>query len=218
VPPSGQAWTSLAKLQSTHQNTFHQDEEDSRVWSIVTEPKFAIGQRCVLLRTPRGNVLWDCITLLDSSTVERIREMGGLKAIVISHPHYYTTHLDWAKEFGCPVYLAEEDVEWCCREDVDGRRKLIAQTTEQLEEVKGEEVVMAKPGGHFPGSLVLCWDKKLFIADTMVTTPVRLPPHSTPLVNIDIQTVCLLLYRPATRNHKFCIYVVHPKHDTFATF
>lgn len=27
-------------------------------------------------------------------------------------------------------------------------------------------------GGHFPGSLVLHWDKKLFIADSLVTAPV----------------------------------------------
>ncbi len=98
--------------------------------------------------------------------------MGGLKAIVISHPHYYTTHLDWAEAFGCPVYLAKEDVGWCCREDRDRRRKLIEGTHGSLEEVVVEGVVVAKPGGHFPGSLVLCWERRLFIADTMVTAPV----------------------------------------------
>lgn len=30
-------------------------------------------------------------------------------AIVISHPHYYTTHLEWADAFDCPVYLSWED-------------------------------------------------------------------------------------------------------------
>lgn len=33
-------------------------------------------------------------------------------------------------------------------------------------------VTAIKTGGHFPGSLVLHWEKKLFIADTIVTVPV----------------------------------------------
>lgn len=32
--------------------------------------KFAIGQRCFLLETQTGNVLWDMISLLDNETVE----------------------------------------------------------------------------------------------------------------------------------------------------
>ena len=138
------------------------------MWSIVTEPKFGIGQRCMLLQTENGNVLWDLIAYLDDETVEFIESKGGLKAIVISHPHYYTTHLDWAVAFGCPVYFSAEDEEWVSRPDPDGHRKLIKGDVEDI--VPG--VVAAKPGGHFPGSIVLCWDKKLFIADTLLTVPV----------------------------------------------
>jgi len=32
-------------------------------------------------------------------------------------------------------------------------------------------VTAIKTGGHFPGSLVLHWDDKLFVADTLVTMP-----------------------------------------------
>ena len=138
------------------------------MWSIATSPKFGIGQRCVFLQTDAGNVLWDCITYLDDETVEWIKGKGGLEAIVISHPHYYTTHLDWARAFGCPVYLAEEDKGWICQEDGEGWRKFASATYEDV--LPG--VTVAKPGGHFPGSLVLCWDRKLFIADTLVTVPV----------------------------------------------
>ncbi|KAK3720846.1 hypothetical protein LTR37_003509 [Vermiconidia calcicola] len=171
VPPSGQTWTSLAQMREQYKNNFHQAKNEERMWSIVTEPKFGIGQRCVLLQTPEGNVLWDCITYLDSETVETIKAKGGLKAIVISHPHYYTTHLDWAEAFDCPVYIAAEDEEWVCRPDPDGRRRLLSGNFEDI--IPG--VCAAKPGGHFPGSLVLSWDKKLFIADTFVTVPVRPP-------------------------------------------
>ena len=146
------------------------------MWSISTEPKFGIGQRCILLETPHGNVLWDCITYLNEETVDWIKEKGGLKAIVISHPHYYTTHLDWAEAFDCPVVFAREDEEWACRKDVHGRRKFMEGVTEEI--LPG--VTAAKPGGHFPGSLVLLWEKHLLIADTFVTTPVSLDPRPFP--------------------------------------
>ena len=120
-------------------------------------------------------MLWDCITLLDQSTKDFIREKGGLKAVVISHPHYYSTHLEWAREFDCPVYLATEDVEWCQQPDTHGVRKLITETTEEI--LPG--ITAIKTGGHFAGSLVLHVDagktgdniSRLFIADSFVTVP-----------------------------------------------
>lgn len=151
-----------------YKNSFKQDDIEKRMTSIYTEPKFAIGQRCVLLETPAGNVLWDCITYLDQETVDFIQSKGGLKAIVISHPHYYTTHLDWAKTFDCPVYFSREDVEWVNQPDPESRRKLLKDTFEDI--IDGVGAI--KVGGHFPGSLVLLWEKKLFIADSLVTTPV----------------------------------------------
>ena len=39
-------------------------------------------------------------------------------------------------------------------------------------------VTAVKAGGHFPGSLLLHWERKLWIADTIVTVPVRLPSLS----------------------------------------
>ena len=159
------------------------------MWSICTWPKFAIGQRCVLLETDGGNVLWDCITYLDDETVDFIKGRGGLKAIVISHPHYYTTHLDWAAAFDCPVYFAVEDVEWVSQPDPANRRRHLKHVIEKI--LPG--VVVAKPGGHFPGSVVLSWDKKLFIADTLVTVPVRYP---SPLYPTRMQK--LISYSPPT--------------------
>lgn len=60
---------------------------------IRTEPQVAIGQTAYLVRTPEGNVLWDCITYLDDETVEAIKGLGGVKAIAISHPHFFSTHV-----------------------------------------------------------------------------------------------------------------------------
>jgi hypothetical protein len=94
-----------------------------------------------------------------------------LKAIVISHPHFYTTHLEWAKIFKCPVYVSSDDAEWLNREDKDGVRKWI-KGVKEIEEVGGD-VKAIQCGGHFDGSLVLLWEKKLFIADTIMSVPVR---------------------------------------------
>src|SRR5271169_4401949 len=92
IPPSGQAWTTLAKLRVTHMATFRREAE---LIGIGTSPAFGIGQRALLVRTAGGNVLWDCIGLIDDAMVEIIKSLGGLDAIAISHPHYYTTMVEW---------------------------------------------------------------------------------------------------------------------------
>lgn len=120
-------------------------------------------------------MLWDLIAFLNQETVDFIKEKGGLKAIVISHPHFYTTHLEWAAQFKCPVYVATDDKEWLNRADKDGARQLYKGAKEV---VPGVTVVQC--GGHFDGSSVLHWDKKLFIADTMMSVPVRPPLPITP--------------------------------------
>ncbi|KIW07832.1 uncharacterized protein PV09_01750 [Verruconis gallopava] len=192
VPPTGQQWSCLSKLKADNfKNTWTQDAVDPRVWFIqsvpdslpahlagvnlgltsgMKVPKIGIGQRAILLQTEHGNVLWDLVPFINDKFVEEVKQKGGIKAIVISHPHFYNTHLDWAAAFDCPVYLAFEDKEWLCRLDDDEkkpRRRFI--TTPTLEIVPG--VTAIKAGGHFPGSLLLHWDKKLFIADTIMTVP-----------------------------------------------
>lgn len=110
VPPSGQQWTTLDTLQGGHTNGWRALKDD--LFEIRTEPAVGIGQQALLARTPHGNVLWDCITLLDDATREIIRALGGLKAIAISHPHYYSTMTEWARAFGCPVWIHEADRQW----------------------------------------------------------------------------------------------------------
>jgi len=92
VPPRGQTWTTLDQLVAGHFNSYRQYEPG--VTGIGTQPAFAIGQRALILRTPTGNILWDCIAMLDAATVTLIEGLGGLKAIAISHPHFYTTMVE----------------------------------------------------------------------------------------------------------------------------
>src|SRR5215469_2565652 len=66
VPPRGQTWTTLAALMAGHFNSYRQYEPG--VIGIGTQPQFAIGQRALVVCTPNGNVLWDCIAMLDPAT------------------------------------------------------------------------------------------------------------------------------------------------------
>src|SRR5882672_9066627 len=86
IHPSGQAWTSQEVLKRRHANEFRRHEPD--ILGIGSTPKYAIGQRALLVQTPEGNVLWDCISLLDQATIDIVKGLGGLKAIAVSHPHY----------------------------------------------------------------------------------------------------------------------------------
>jgi hypothetical protein len=96
-----------------HRNSFRFYE--SGVFGIGTVPDFAIGQRALLITHPNGNILWDCIALLDSATVEIVKALGGSRAIAISHPHYYTTMVDWSRAFGdVPIYLHSNSPKILC--------------------------------------------------------------------------------------------------------
>ncbi len=150
VNPLGQSWTTLEQMRRTHRNAF--GEVEAGLLGIGTVPSFAIGQRALLLRSPGGNVLWDCISLLDAATVEIVRALGGLSAIAISHPHYYTAMIEWSRGFGdVPVFLHEADRQWVMRADPairfwTGETQMIA-----------PGATLIRCGGHFAGGTVLHW-------------------------------------------------------------
>ncbi|KAI0595575.1 beta-lactamase-like protein [Biscogniauxia sp. FL1348] len=187
APPTGQSFTTLDALRapgSGYKNEFTplpvdsppSSSNDTHIFtSIHTTPRFAIGQRAILVRTPGGNILWDCLTLLDPDTVAEIAPRGGLAAIVISHPHYYTTHLEWARAFACPVYLAAEDACWLAQRSASQQILIPAGETEYDVPVAAggapSGFAVLKLGGHFPGSGVGLYAGRLLVADTLVTTP-----------------------------------------------
>src|SRR5436190_21320737 len=111
----GQRWTTLEALRAGHRNRV--EDLEPGLTGIGTEPSFAIGQRALLVRTAEGNLLWDCITLLDDATVQAVRERGGLAGIAISHPHYYSTMVEWSRAFDAPIHLHEADMRWVMRPD-----------------------------------------------------------------------------------------------------
>jgi hypothetical protein len=150
VPLGGQRWTTLEGLKTTHANVFREHEPD--VIGIGTQPTFAIGQRAILIRTPAGNVLWDCISLIDEATVTIIDALGGLSAIAISHPHFYSSMADWSRAFGeVPIYLHADDREWILHPN----ESIVLWDGETRELLPG--VTLIRCGGHFTGASVLHW-------------------------------------------------------------
>ena len=111
----GQQWTTLDALQTDHHNEIK--EVEPNLVGIGTKPAFAIGQRALLVQTPEGNLLWDCISLLDEATITAVRALGGIKAIAISHPHFYSSMIEWSRAFDAPIYLHEANRPWVMRTD-----------------------------------------------------------------------------------------------------
>jgi hypothetical protein len=144
----GQRWTTLEELRAGHGNDMR---DDLGLTGIGTTPSFAIGQRALLVPSPAGNLLWDCITLLDDATVEAVRHAGGLRAIAISHPHYYSSMVEWAAAFDAPVFLHEADRRWVMRPDP--RVELWTGETKEL----WDGMTLIRAGGHFPGGTALHW-------------------------------------------------------------
>jgi hypothetical protein len=139
----------MSELASGHRNRLEPLEPD--LTGIVTEPAFAIGQQALLVRTREGNVMWDCVSLLDPDTVAKVRELGGIAAIAISHPHYYSSMVEWAREFEAPIHLHEADRRWVMRPD-----PMIRHWSGDSVELFGG-LRLQRLGGHFPGAAVCTW-------------------------------------------------------------
>jgi glyoxylase-like metal-dependent hydrolase (beta-lactamase superfamily II) len=149
VGPRGQRWTTLGELARFHRNAWR--AHPAGMLSIETQPAFAIGQRAFLLRTEAGNILWDCLPLIDAATEQLLAALGGVKAIAISHPHYYATMAEWAARLDCPVLLHEADRQWVMRHDA----RLQFWSGERHEILPGLTLICC--GGHYPGGSVLHW-------------------------------------------------------------
>ena len=54
---------------------------------VQLQPGFCINQRAVLVAGKSGAILYDCVAMVDDAAVAHVAELGGLRAIVPSHPH-----------------------------------------------------------------------------------------------------------------------------------
>ena len=158
-------WTTLEELQADRRNVLRTLEPG--LTGIRTESQFAIGQQAHLIQSPRGNVLWDCISFIDDQTVQAVRALGGIKAIGISHPHFYSSMIEWSHVFDAPIHLHASNREWVMRPD-----PAIVYWDNETHSL-GDGLTLVRCGGHFPGSTVLHWASgaegrgALFTGDTI---------------------------------------------------
>jgi hypothetical protein len=162
----GQVWLTWEKFVDGHDADIR---DDHGILGIGCTPSFAIGQRALLVKSSAGNVLWDCITYLDDEIGERVGAEGGLAAIAISHPHYYSAMVEWAHTFGCPVYVHEAERKWVMRPDPairfwDGETHTL-----------GGGLTLVRCGGHYEGAQVLHWAERraLLCGDIVQVIPDR---------------------------------------------
>jgi hypothetical protein len=144
----GQQWVTMAEIGADRAVVVREEEPD--LFGVGVQPSFAIGQRALLVRTPNGNVLWDCISLLDDAARDRITELGGIAAIGMSHPHFYGVNVEFADAFGARIFIPRADQQWVQRPSA--RVELF---DDEVEPVPG--LTLARIGGHFDGAAVLHW-------------------------------------------------------------
>jgi len=79
-----------------------------------------------------------------------LKALGGLSAIAISHPHYYSSMIEWSRAFGdIPIYLHADDREWVQRSD----RAIQFWSGET--HLLGDGLTLIRLPGHFAGFQVL---------------------------------------------------------------
>lgn len=188
VPATGQRWSTLAD-RAEQGCRIEITEREPGCWALRASPKVDIGQSALLVRTQAGNLLWDVPGFIDDAAVAAVEELGGIAAVMASHPHMYGAQLEWARAFGATVYVAEKDQQWVRRWGEDGEIRTWSQPFEVLTGIQA-----VQPGGHFPGSAVVAWadgaDGRgvLLSGDTCGTVPdqgwvtfMRSYPNSIPL-------------------------------------
>ncbi len=167
VNPAGQKWITPAEMKDSYNNVFTKVTDS--LYAILTWPAFGIGQRAHLVLHPAGNILWDCISYPDPATIQRIRDLGGIRAIAVSHPHFFSGVAEWSAALGnVPVYINAQDKKWLMRKDFN-----VVYWEEDCREL-WEGLTLICCGGHFPGSSVLhipAGKGQLLVGDTIQVTP-----------------------------------------------
>jgi len=145
----GQAWTTMDQLAAAHANRV---EDDQGVAGLGMAPAFAINQRCCVLDTGVGRILWETTPLVTPEGVAALEAGGGIDLIAISHPHFYAAMVEWSEALGgVPIYLHEADRQWVMRPS----KHIRFWPGDELK--LSDDVTLIRCGGHFEGSTALHW-------------------------------------------------------------
>lgn len=108
--------------------------------------------------------MWDCIGVVTDDALARLRDAGGVGAIAISHPHFYSAMVEWSDALGgVPVHLHAADREWVARSSPD----LCHWSGDRLE--LSPTLTLVHLPGHFPGSAALHWHSTDLGRDLLLT-------------------------------------------------
>lgn len=144
----GQRWTDMARLGQDHALRIG---DDAGLLAIDL-PGFAIPQRMLLLSTGAGRLLWESLSLVSDEAIAALHARGGVDAIVISHPHFHASMVEWSQALGgVPILLHAANRRWVqrdapCIEYWDGDSRRLS-----------DDVTLVRTGGHFEGSTALHW-------------------------------------------------------------
>ena len=170
LPPGGQKWTTFDQLRASHRSDIR--ELEPNLLGVGATPGIAIGQRALVIAQPGGGVMWDCTPLVTDEAVARIQAQGGLRAIAISHPHFFTAMNQWSEALGgVPIVLHQELQRHVVNEGPNVR--YWSGETNSL----GQGITLVRGGGHFTGSTWLHWaggaggKGAIFTADTIMVVP-----------------------------------------------
>jgi len=167
VNPKGQSWTTPDELRAKHQADIR--DLGPGLIGIGATPQIAIGQRALFVSQLGGGVMWDAIPLVTDDAVAAIKTKGGLRAVAISHPHFYTAMVEWSEALGnSPIHLHEDNRPYVMRPSPNIR----FWSGETLD--LGQGITLIRCGGHFEGSTALHWAAgaagrgALFTGDTIM--------------------------------------------------
>ncbi len=146
---NGQSWTTHERLAESHGVRL---VDEQGLLAIGMQPSFAIDQRALYLPTDAGNILWESLSLVTPAAVAELEARGGVDLIVISHPHFYASMVEWSEALGgVPILLHETDAAWVQRPSANIR--FWRGDVHAL----SDAVTLIRCGGHFPGSAALHW-------------------------------------------------------------
>ncbi|MEM8590887.1 MAG: MBL fold metallo-hydrolase [Pseudomonadota bacterium] len=191
VPATGQAWDKASAIAQRHKVTFTQLSDT--LTELTHTPEYAIGQRAILVETPQGNILWDCLAHFDAPALAEIEARGGLHAIAISHPHFFGAVTSLSAHVNAPAYIHAADAHWLQRQGP----RITFWSGPSLKLWEGASLHQC--GGHFEGSNVLHLDHGngiLLTGDTVAVgadrtsiSAMRSYPNRLPLGPTAIQAI-----------------------------
>ena len=143
-------WIAQSALARDRRVTFA--ELEPGLQGVQLQPGFCINQRAVLVAAATGAILYDCVAMVDDEAAARVAALGGLQAIVPSHPHFYGAMGSWSTRCGdAPIWIHELDREWV----PPGTANVQLWSGETM--ALGDDATIVRIGGHFDGAQVLHW-------------------------------------------------------------